>query len=215
MTRINGNFKTVDNRKFSLKRGFSFFLRGNAVLSIIVIMILSSQSSWNGARGLVAFIMLIVWYEIMIILLSFAACFAPKYKIIPLRWSGEINREKILGSILVIVFLSILSWMWSDQGTIPLLSASIMVLMVCNLIFAFVSIFIQSAVISLFQINVEEKSTNSFSYAFKFLAIFGSGLNYYAQNVCSRLPFLFNKLLSIIFVFCILVSIFIIISIYT
>ena len=124
------------------------------------------------------------------------------------------KREQITGGIIAIVIVAILSQMMTDGGIIPLLSASIIILMLLNLIFAFVSIFIQKALISLYEINVEEKSTNSFGYTFKYLTIFGSGLNYYVQNVCNRLPFIFNKLLSILFVFCLLVGIVLIISIY-
>jgi len=124
------------------------------------------------------------------------------------------KREQITGGIIVIVFISILSWIWSDQGTIPLLSATIFILMLTNMIFAFVSIFIQKAVILLYEINVEEKSTNSFGYAFKYLAIFGSGLNYYVQNACNRLPFIFNKLFSILFCFCLFGNMVLILMIY-
>ena len=124
------------------------------------------------------------------------------------------NREKIIGTLMAIVIVTILSWIWSNQGTIPLLSAAIFILMLTNMIFAFVSIFIQKAVILLYEMNVEEKSTNSFSYAFEYLAIFGSGLNYHVQNACNRLPFLFNKLFSILFCLCLFGNMVLILMIY-
>lgn len=82
---------------------------------------------------------------------------------------------------------------------IPIPSSYIALMMMTNTIFAFFSIFVQRLVIVLYEVNVFEEPKSISGYFFKYIAIVTSGVNYYVQNVLSRLPFILNKLGSVLF----------------
>lgn len=82
---------------------------------------------------------------------------------------------------------------------IPIPSSYIALMITTNAIFAFFSIFVQRLVITLYEVNVFEESKSIPGYFFKYIAIVTSGVNYYAQDELSRLPFILNKLGSVLF----------------
>ncbi|WP_071460739.1 hypothetical protein [Bacillus massilinigeriensis] len=82
---------------------------------------------------------------------------------------------------------------------IPIPSSFIALMIAANAIFAFFSIFVQTLVITLYEVNVFEEPKNILSYCFKYIAITTSGINYYVQTVLSRLPFILNKLVAAFF----------------
>ena len=82
---------------------------------------------------------------------------------------------------------------------IPIPSSYIALMMTTNAIFAFFSIFVQRLVITLYEVNVFEEPKSIPGYFFKYIAIITSGVNYYVQNVLNRLPFILNKLGSVLF----------------
>lgn len=111
---------------------------------------------------------------------------------------SEMTREKTIGGIITFVLVTFMAWTWHGVD-IPFPSSYVETLFVFNTIFAFVSIFLQRLIIVLFETNVFEKTTSTIGYAFKYFAIYSSGMNYYVQVVCNRLPFVLNKLVSSIF----------------
>ena len=64
-------------KKFSIKRGLYFWMKGQIFLLLIVAMLLSNYGSWHyeDENG---FIMFIFTSEIVIFLFSFIACLRPK-----------------------------------------------------------------------------------------------------------------------------------------
>ena len=107
------------------------------------------------------------------------------------------KREKIIGGFIVFIIMTFLAW--PLHNSIPLPSSYILMSFVFNAIFAFVSIFLQRLVIVLYESNVFEKPASTMGYTFKYFAIFSSGINYYFQMICNRLPFVLNKLVALIF----------------
>lgn len=82
---------------------------------------------------------------------------------------------------------------------VPIPSSFIALMIAANAIFAFFSIFIQTLVITLYEVNVFEEPKNILDYCFKYFAITTSGINYYVQTVLNKLPFILNKLVAAFF----------------
>ncbi|EWG08836.1 hypothetical protein [Cytobacillus firmus] len=82
---------------------------------------------------------------------------------------------------------------------VPIPSSFIALMIAANAIFAFFSIFVQTLVITLYEVNVFEEPKSILDYCFKYFAITTSGINYYVQTVLNRLPFILNKLVAAFF----------------
>ncbi|MGN1402361.1 MAG: hypothetical protein ACI4XL_12765 [Bacillus sp. (in: firmicutes)] len=65
-------------KKFSVKRGFIFWLKSNIFLFFISLVVLSNRKSWNYFDGRLYFETFLLFVELMIILLSFIACLRPR-----------------------------------------------------------------------------------------------------------------------------------------
>ena len=105
---------------------------------------------------------------------------------------------KIIGFALAIGVWTFIAYL-STGINIPIPSSYINLMIVANAIFALFSIFMQRLVIILYEVNVLEEPKSLGGYFFKYIAILTSGVNYYIQNVLNRLPFIMNKLASILF----------------
>ncbi len=97
---------------------------------------------------------------------------------------------------------------------IPIPSSYIALMITTNAIFAFFSIFVQRLVVTLYEVNVFEEPKSIPGFFFKYIAIITSGVNYYVQNVFNRLPFIVNKLASVLFFVFLIVAGFSIMSIF-
>lgn len=64
-------------KRFSIKRGISFFGIGNLFLIFIVLLILFNWSRWFN-EGIIYFVIFILLSEVMILILSFIACLKPR-----------------------------------------------------------------------------------------------------------------------------------------
>jgi len=118
------------------------------------------------------------------------------------------RREKFIGGIIAFVPISIIAFLVGVGLEVPFPSWYLVIFYIMNAVFAFVSIFTQRLVISLYEANVFEEPANAIDYGFKYIAIFSSGLNYFIQNICNRLPFVLNKLAAAIFFFYLLFNFF-------
>ena len=105
---------------------------------------------------------------------------------------------KIIGFALAIGVWTFIAYLFTGID-IPIPSSYISLMIVANAIFALFSIFMQRLVIILYEVNVLEEPESLGGYFFKYIAILTSGVNYYIQNVSNRLPFIINKLASILF----------------
>lgn len=68
---------TKEDKKFSLKRGVTFFGKSNLVLLIALLFFFINKSSWSEQGGSVVFLFTLSW-EIVILICSFFACFKKK-----------------------------------------------------------------------------------------------------------------------------------------
>ncbi|KAF0821941.1 hypothetical protein V7200_07960 [Cytobacillus firmus] len=82
---------------------------------------------------------------------------------------------------------------------VPIPSSFIALMIAANAVFAFFSIFAQTLVITLYEVNVFKKPNGILDYCFKYFAITTSGINYYVQNLLNRIPFILNKLVAAFF----------------
>lgn len=115
-------------------------------------------------------------------------------------------QKKIVGLIINVVIWNLLALPLLGVD-IPIPSSYIAMMIMINGIFAFFSIFIQRGVIVLYESNVFEEPESILDYAFKYFAILSSGINYYIQVLFRRMPFIINKLASVLFlIFLILVG---------
>ena len=105
---------------------------------------------------------------------------------------------KIVGFTLAIGCWTFIAYLFTGID-IPIPSSYISLMIITNAIFAFFSIFVQRLVIILYEVNVVEEPKSIGAFFFKYIAILTSGVNYYIQNVLNRLPFIINKLASILF----------------
>jgi hypothetical protein len=106
--------------------------------------------------------------------------------------------QKIIGFAINVVIWTLLA-LPLLRVDIPIPSSCIAMVIMINGIFAFSSIFIQRGFIVLYENNVFEKPKSILDYTFKYFAILSSGINYYIQVLFRRLPFIVNKLASILF----------------
>lgn len=58
-----------EQKKFSLKKGFSFFWKSNLVLFIAIIFLYTNKSSWSEEGGSVLLVLALMW-GVLILLLS-------------------------------------------------------------------------------------------------------------------------------------------------
>jgi hypothetical protein len=105
---------------------------------------------------------------------------------------------KIIGFALAIGIWTFIAYLFTGID-IPIPSSLFSLMIITNAIFAFFSIFVQRLIIILYEVNVVEEPKSIGAFFFKYIAILSSGGNYYIQNVINRLPFIINKLASILF----------------
>jgi hypothetical protein len=70
--------------KFSFKRGFPFFWKGNLALLVAILFFYINKSSWSEEGGPVVLLFALAW-EAVIILLSFFACFKEREESSPVK----------------------------------------------------------------------------------------------------------------------------------
>ncbi|WP_026692731.1 hypothetical protein [Peribacillus kribbensis] len=106
--------------------------------------------------------------------------------------------KKNIGYGSAIIVLTLIASMLLGAN-VPMPSGYVWLVLFVNSIFALFSIFIPRPILYLYEINVFEDKDTIGSYFFRGLAVAFSGLNYYAQDVIYRVPFLLSRLLSIAF----------------
>lgn len=104
-----------------------------------------------------------------------------------------------IGFFLAALVCSIPAFLFSSDFPIP--SAYLLLALLTNLIFSFASIFMQTIILRLYEINVYEEKKGILDYTFHYLAMFFSGVNYHIQLIFNRTPFILNKLFACIFCF--------------
>jgi hypothetical protein len=121
--------------------------------------------------------------------------------------------KKFIGFIIVLGIFTFMALFFKGVN-IPIPSSYLLLVVMTNGIAAFVSIFVQRWVIVLYEANVYEAKDRVVDYSFKYFAIGISGLNYLIQKMFTRLPFIFNKLLAVIFFLFIMFQLFTLVGIF-
>lgn len=109
-------------------------------------------------------------------------------------------KNKIIGFCVFFIVYGGLSQMFQGAG-VPFPSNLIPLAFIINALYAVGSIFFQRVIIIIYEMNVFDKDVdkNVYNSSFKYFTIVSSGLNYYAQTILVRFPFVINKLLAIVF----------------
>lgn len=106
--------------------------------------------------------------------------------------------DKYIGILLAFLLCSIPAGLITGGG-IPLPSSYIYLIFITNLVFSFISIFMQTTILRLYEINVYEEKKGMLDYTFKYIAIFLSAINYHVQIIFNRTPAILNKLFASLF----------------
>lgn len=69
--------KVINRKPFSIQRGFSFFVKGNVLLIVMLLLFFINKDSW-GQEGESYVLLYGLQTEVIILLLSFIACLRPK-----------------------------------------------------------------------------------------------------------------------------------------
>ncbi|ANC78681.1 hypothetical protein ABE65_018510 [Fictibacillus phosphorivorans] len=109
----------------------------------------------------------------------------------------------LLSIILTILFISLFSLIFVGID-VPFPTTIIMLLLLTNAIYAFLSIFVQRFIIELYKHNTSTDKNRFFSCLNKYTTFAFFGLNHSVQLTLTRLPLLINKLLALLFFFLIL-----------
>lgn len=86
------------------------------------------------------------------------------------------------------------------SGDIPYPNSVLIIYLTINMVFAFVSLFVPTLIIKLYEVNVYDESNGLITDFFRYVAILVSSLNYEVQIVLARLPFVLQRLLGVIFI---------------
>ncbi|PLT29798.1 hypothetical protein [Peribacillus deserti] len=106
--------------------------------------------------------------------------------------------KKVIGYGMAFIVLTLMAAMLYGAD-IPLPSGYVWLILILNTIFAFFSIFAPRPVLYLYEMNAFEEKDSIRTYFFKLIALTFSGLNYYAQDIIYRVPFVVSRLISIVF----------------
>ncbi|MEK5521119.1 hypothetical protein B5V89_14190 [Heyndrickxia sporothermodurans] len=199
---------------FKTKNGFRFFLQSNLVLCFMILLLFVNYKQW-GSDGSVTVIIFILGFEFLIILLSILACFSPK--------TNEANNQnktkrkwtknEFIAMILALFVCTLIALPFLGIN-ISIPSSYVSIILIANCIFAFFSIFVQKAVMILYQSNVHNECKSILDFFYKYMTILFSGINYHGQKVLSGLPFALNKLFAIVFLLVLLWQFFIPVGIF-
>ncbi|MGY0694826.1 hypothetical protein ACW2QC_18930 [Virgibacillus sp. FSP13] len=185
-----------EQKSFSLRSGFAFFLKANILLILFVLIFMVNKTAWQ-YDGVTSVKMFAVFAEVFIILLSIVACIKPNKS----GCNGNIveQSKEWIGALIAFVFLSVFSLIILGTN-IPYPSTLIFLILVTNLMVSLYSIVFHPIALGIFEANVFQKKTTMLDYIFKYIAIFLSGISYHVQMTLLKLPLLINKLIAIVFV---------------
>ncbi len=190
--------KTLGNR-ISIKNGLWFLLKANIMLAILIALFTLNRTEWrsDGAGKVSTFIFM---FECLFILLSIFACLKPEKGIVKQRTNKKISQKEWIGMVIAIISTSLLSLFMLPAG-IPFPSTIILVVLAINFFAAIYSVVFHKVAIGIYELNVFKEKDGITDYTFKYIAIIFSGLNYNVQVNLQKLPLIFNKPITIIFVF--------------
>ena len=182
---------------FSFKKSRFFWLRSNVILILLTALLLLNKPYWEKNAN-VMFFMFVCTAELFIILLALVYGFQTK-KTIARPPSRAIRKTNIPIGIFVFSIFS-LFFGFAMSGDIPYPNSALIIYLTINMVFAFVSLFVPTLIIKLYETNVYDESNGLVTDFFRYVAILVSSLNYEVQIVLARLPFVLQRLLGVIFI---------------
>jgi hypothetical protein len=115
---------------------------------------------------------------------------------------------------LIIAFVTLTLMALFIHQSIPYPSSYIFILLMSNGVVAFISIFTQTLVIRIYELNVFEGKKRFIDDCFRYLVIGMTGINYYVQLLFRSFPYLINKMLAVTFTLALLWMFFGVIAIF-
>ncbi|MED1145238.1 hypothetical protein [Bacillus paralicheniformis] len=183
--------------KFSFEKSRFLWLRSNFILLLLTALLLLNKPYWEKDAN-VMFFMFVFTAELFIILLSLVYGFQTK-KTVTRPPSRAIRKTNIPIGIFVFSIFS-LFFGFAMSGDIPYPNSALIIYLTINMVFAFVSLFVPTLIIKLYETNVYDESNGLVTDFFRYVAILVSSLNYEVQIVLARLPFVLQRLMGVIFI---------------
>ena len=159
---------------FSFKKSRFFWLRSNVILILLTALLLLNKPYWEKNAN-VMFFMFVCTAELFIILLALVYGFQTK-KTIARPPSRAIRKTNIPIGIFVFSIFS-LFFGFAMSGDIPYPNSALIIYLTINMVFAFVSLFVPTLIIKLYEVNVYDESNGLITDFF---------------SICSHSGFLFK-----------------------
>lgn len=191
---------------FSIRSGWSFFLKNLALLTWIITLFFISGGS------IVGIVIFSGSYLIFAICTSILASYKPekKNKYIDIK---RFTKKEILGLVIAFVVTSLLSLVFT-LIEIRYPGSIVMLIFSGNFFMSFFSILFHRVAIYLYESSVYDRSESIKEYTFKYLNIITFGINYEVQKILARYPLILKIPISIIFFLFLLWQFFTVIGVY-
>nr|CDQ31154.1 hypothetical protein BN993_00526 [Virgibacillus halodenitrificans] len=175
--------------------GFRFFIRANAVLFFLLLLMIINIKCW-GAEEYGTLGMIIFPAELLILSLSLFTWFRPanckKYE------DRLFSKNKLIAFFIAITFISFFSLIFIGVN-LPFPTTILMLILIMNGMATLYSIFFHKVIIVLYESNVFDVSGSITSYIFKYIVVTYLGLTYYVQIALSRTQLPVNKVFTFLF----------------
>ncbi|MCY8591834.1 hypothetical protein [Bacillus haynesii] len=190
---------------FSIKKSGIFWMRSNAILMLLVVLLLINIPYWNGDDSGISLFLFIFFAECFLVLLSLVYGFNTKKIYASPRKKIFKKSNLIVGTITVIAISLFLGFVLREH--IPYPSALLYMSLTINFIMAIISLLFPNWVIKQYEFNIYEESSGWINDFLRYFLFIAWAINYEVQVVLARLPFLLQRLMGIVFIIVLVFSI--------
>ncbi|MCY7837150.1 hypothetical protein [Bacillus haynesii] len=190
---------------FSIKKSGIFWMRSNAILMLLVVLLLINIPYWNRDDSGISLFLFIFFAECFLVLLSLVYGFNTKKIYASPRKKIFKKSNLIVGTITVIAISLFLGFVLREH--IPYPSALLYMSLTINFIMAIISLLFPNWVIKQYEFNIYEESSGWINDFLRYFLFIAWAINYEVQVVLARLPFLLQRLMGIVFIIVLVFSI--------
>lgn len=192
---------------FSIKSGWSIFVKNVLILTVMILLFLISGGSLIGS------IIFAGSYLIFVFFISLLACFKPekRNKYFDIK---QFTRKETIGLIIALVITSFLSLIFTFID-IRYPGSIVMMMFSGNFVMSLYSILFRRIAIILYESSVYDRTESIKEYTFKYLDILMFGINYEVQKIIDRFPFIIKIPVSMLFFLFLLWQFFTVIAVYS
>jgi hypothetical protein len=187
---------------FSLKKSLKTFAKGQLCFLIMALILIVNAPYWHDP--LVSWILILMLIQPGIFLLAFVDGFRTKktVEIEPEERGNVFTFKGLLKSLWllapVLLFFTIVMWYADRDGGFPFPSGLLVIFLMVNGFFNFLSLFAPSYVVLFYGANAFDTTKTAWSEGFRYIAIYFSGLNGEIQNLLSRFPFYIQRPITLL-----------------